>query len=109
MKRPNKIRIFGKPHELVFVPQDIEHGILGQYSYKSHVLHIKQGQPPAEELDTVIHEVLHAITNVMTVDFGDEDMEEMVVRKFGTGITGVLLDNPEFLQYISTMAKQVNK
>lgn len=109
MKRPTKIRIFGKPHDLVFVPENIQHGILGQYHYNNHVLHITQGQPPAEELDTVIHELLHALANVMTIGFADAEMEEMVVRKLGTGITGVLLDNPELVSYINAVARQVNK
>lgn len=49
-------------------------------------------------LDTLIHEIQHAIWWVM--DLKDEDKEEEVVRRLATGWSMVYVDNPALLEFI---------
>jgi len=54
-------------------------------------------------LDTLIHELFHAIWWV--IDLKDEDKEEDTVRRLATGWTSVLTDNPDLLICISKYLK----
>ena len=64
------------------------------------IITIMDEQHPVEELDTVIHELLHAIWHHMSM--GEHlPEEEVLVRKTAGGLTQVLLDNPIFIKYIS--------
>jgi hypothetical protein len=52
-------------------------------------------------LDTLTHEILHAIW--WSVGLHDSDPEERVVTALATGYTGVLADNPDYVDYIQVV------
>lgn len=107
MKRPQMLRIFGKPYHLTYVRNTLESDALGICKNSEGTIAISEDQSPAEEFDTVLHELFHAISYVMSIGF-TYDQEEMVVRKYGTALAGILVDNPALLQYICHMAKTIN-
>lgn len=50
----------------------------------------------------MLHELLHAIWFIMSIDQGGVD-EEAVVRRLASGLIGVFLDNPELLVYLQSI------
>lgn len=105
----NIIRIFGKPFEIVY-KDHVENGseLLGQCLYYENEIQIRTNQKPAEELDTVIHELLHALVRTLGLPFQDENHEEMVVSRLGAALAGTFLDNPELIQFIDSKCKESN-
>jgi ABC-type Co2+ transport system permease subunit len=101
------IKIFGKPFEVKFLEDDFESNTLGLCRSVGNSITILEGMTPAEELDTVLHELLHAISHVMSVPFPNQEAEEVVVHMIGTGLAGVFLDNPSLLAYIAQTIKKV--
>jgi hypothetical protein len=102
------IKIFGKPFAVSFLPDNFDAAAVGLCEPFKNTITILDVQPPAEELDTVLHEVLHAIAHVMSIPFAAQEQEEQVVRMMGTGITGVLLENPDLVAYINDICQKVN-
>lgn len=56
-------------------------------------------------LDTLIHEVQHAIWWAM--DLKEEDKEEEVVHRLATGWSMVYVDNPSFLEFIEECVDEI--
>ena len=107
MTNLTSIKIFGKPFEVKFLEDDFESHTLGLCRPVGNSITILEGMTPAEELDTVLHELLHAISHVMSVPFPNQEAEEVVVHMIGTGLAGVFLDNPSLLAYIAQTIKKV--
>lgn len=57
------------------------------------------------QLDTVLHEVFHAIYWAYNIE--DRDDEERTVATLATGLTQVLRDNPQVLKYINETLKEI--
>lgn len=53
-----------------------------------------------DEMDTLIHELLHVVSGASEL-FADEDEEERVVSRMSRGITELLIRNPELGDYLS--------
>ena len=73
------IKIRGQRWKLRFVPNLGDKA--GECDYGARVLRIALGQPQEEELDTVVHEILHAAY---------PDIEEAAVGETGEAIAKVL-------------------
>lgn len=101
------IRIFGKPFEVKFLEDNFESNTVGLCRSMDNSISILKGMNPAEELDTVLHELLHAIGHVMFVPFSSHESEETIVHMMGTGLAGVFLDNPDLLAYIAATSKKI--
>ncbi len=107
MTNLTSIKIFGKPFEVKFLEDAFESHTLGLCRTLDNSITILADMPPAEELDTVLHEVLHAICHVMSIPFPNHEAEETTVHMLGTGLAGVFLDNPSLLAYIAEITKKV--
>lgn len=62
-------------------------------------IHINEHQSKVNKVNTVIHEVLHAIVHTQGIPINDE-LEEQVVNALANGLTQVIRDNPHLMQYI---------
>jgi hypothetical protein len=72
----------------------------GVYDYNTQCIQVRREQPSdAFAVDTVVHEVLHAIYSFMGLSRGNG--EERIVGSFSTGLIGVLRDNPEFTKWLA--------
>jgi hypothetical protein len=67
---------------------------------------IRRGQLPIDEVDTVLHEVLHAILACQGREHGG-DTEELYVRALATGLVTTLKDNPEFADWLTSSLKKL--
>lgn len=97
---PDTIRVFGRTYIINYE----QAGGLGQDRVGScdnnlQIITVDANQSLVEEVDTVLHEVLHAIFYTMKIGL-DMDTEEKVVSALATGLVGVLQDNPEFSKWL---------
>lgn len=100
--RPTKVRIFGRNYSITYVPpSDLSAANLGLCDARTQRIYCEDGQLPVEEVDTVLHEIFHAIRHTMQLPI-DPETEELVVAALATGLVGVLQDNPKFAQWLIT-------
>jgi hypothetical protein len=64
---------------------------------------IMDGLPSGEEVDVVLHEVLHAVIFQMGVRLSHK-AEEKFVLAAATGLHAVLKDNPQFTKWLLQQA-----
>lgn len=99
--RPRALRVMGRDYTVVFEREaTFKSSEAGLCDHRKMVITILDEQHPVEELDTVIHELLHAIWHQMSMGEHPPE-EEVLVRKTAGGLTQVFLDNPHFIKYIS--------
>lgn len=109
LKRPTHVRVMGR--DFIISYEDVTllgTDALGRCDPGYCRIAIQNGQHPAEEADTVLHEILHAIWYCMSISEGGAD-EEAVVRRMASGLTGVFMDNPHLLKYFTDIQKLINK
>ena len=70
----------------------------GHIDYGSGDISIETAQKGSEEVDTLLHEVLHALCRYTALELNGD--EERVVSALASGLTTVLKDNPKFIDYI---------
>lgn len=64
---------------------------------------IRSGMQPEQEMQTVLHEVLHAVINeycIRNAASMDAEEEEVIVDLIGLGVTQALCSSPEFRKYL---------
>lgn len=94
--RPSKLRILGKPFRLEFGNgPPLGELDMGDCNTEGQVLTIREGQPLENEQDTVLHELIHALSDSMEIK-----LKEHQVTKLATGLLAVLKDNPRFSAYL---------
>ena len=62
-----------------------------------------EGLTPIEEMDTFLHEVIHMVMFYMHIMMGQVD-EEMITHRLATGLSSVLVENPNVAEYISAIS-----
>jgi len=87
--------ILGKPYQVVLVDPTFEEGTYGQCDDANGTLKIRRGQKDLLELDTVLHEMTHAIDFAMALR-----LKERQVAAYAAGLVCVLKANPHLLDYI---------
>lgn len=74
----------------------------GVYRADQSEIRIREGMDKREKLNTVLHELFHAIVYSYGIkrDFKDDEQEEKLVNVFGNGFTEVLIRNPDLMEFI---------
>jgi hypothetical protein len=93
---PPKFRVLGRDLPVVWVSAEEMPKAWGEYDYETQVVRVREGQQPAFEADTVLHELIHAIDDAMQLG-----MTERQVHCSATGLIALFKDNPIFLEYLS--------
>ena len=78
----------------------------GEFVPETSVIKLAKEQRPSEELNTLIHEILHAITYIygLNNDAGPlkkTQVEEQVVAVMANGLQQIIRDNPQLLAYVN--------
>lgn len=60
-------------------------------------LEVRDGLPPSEEKDVVLHETIHLLS-----DLGSLSLSERQVRVLATLLVGLFWDNPALASYLTT-------
>lgn len=101
--RPKILRVMGRDYKVTFEKEStFKSSAAGLCDNQKMTITIMDEQHPAEELDTVIHELLHAIWHHMSMGEHPPE-EEVLVRKSAGGLTQVILDNQQFSTYITAI------
>ena len=98
IKRPDRIKIISKRFTIEYQPEgsaDLDPGHSGECRTLEQRILIEEGQKPDTQKDTILHEVLHAISDEMELDLSEEQ-----VTGASKGILAVLMDNPSFARYL---------
>lgn len=96
MKRPEKIKVLGKPFSVVYTTTSpLGDDLNGECDSDKQTILVRDSQPLESEQDTVLHECLHAIDEAV-----DAKMKETQIKKLATGLLAVLKDNPSFVSYL---------
>lgn len=77
---------------------------LGECNHLTKTICMRFDVPNYEILNTLIHEINHAIFQVYFID-PEEDNEERIVTTLANAWTQVYKDNPELIKFISKMSK----
>jgi hypothetical protein len=91
------LKIIGKRFKIVVDAKMDDHG---QCDSAKHVITLQGGMTKALLLDTLIHEITHAIDYEMNLE-----MTERQVHGVGSGLAAVFFDNPKFIDYLYTIIK----
>ena len=67
---------------------------------KNHEIDYDENMAAPEIVNTILHEVLHAIVHVWGIKFKDSDQEEEVVNALGGALSTLFKDNLELLDWI---------
>jgi hypothetical protein len=102
MKTPKKLLIGSKRYKIVSRPRawGEENKAYGMIHYNKDLIEFDRGQNPEELVDTLIHEVLHAVAEEYNVKFKSSQQEESVVSEFAHGLKDVFKNNPNFLHWM---------
>lgn len=101
--RPTGLTFLGRNITVQF----IEEGpwgpvVYGDFYMKEQRIRILEGLTPVEELDTFLHEVIHMIMAYMHIMMGEVD-EEMITHRLASGLSSVLVENPQVADYITAI------
>lgn len=92
--KPTQIRVFGSNYSVVW-PDSIP-GAAGLCEADKERISVTTKQAPVEELDTFLHEIIHAIEHKMGMEHNED-----WTRRIATGLVGVFRDNPHFIKYMN--------
>jgi hypothetical protein len=91
------LKIIGKTYSLSVVDEVDEQGSLGECNDTLQRILVKSGQKPDQAMDTVLHEIVHAVDYQMHLG-----LTERQVHSVASGLTAVFLDNPHFIELWKT-------
>jgi hypothetical protein len=94
LKRPEKVRVLGKPYKVNWVPK-VGDGLNGDADSDALEIKVVDGLKLETEQDVLLHEVLHSVEAQMGLD-----LEETVIERMATGLLAVIKDNPGFVSYL---------
>jgi len=91
---PSSVDVIGRKYTIEY--DDSLKGFLGSCDSNTLKILVFPGQVKSMELDTVLHEVVHAIELAMQLN-----MSERQVYCTTVGLLSVLKGNPQFLEYLN--------
>lgn len=91
---PSTVDVIGRTYAVQY--DDSLKGLLGLCDSDVLKISIFPGQLKSMELDTVLHEVIHAVDIAMLLN-----MSERQVYCITVGLLSVLKGNPQFLEYLN--------
>jgi|TARA_R110000764_G_scaffold239463_1_gene338959 hypothetical protein len=114
--KPTSIKIGYRDIKLEWIVPDFRTDVLtdcyGWYLPREGKIQLQNSLDPQEEVNTLFHEILHAIVygsglNQANGPLKEEDAEELAVNQITNYCMGVFRDNPWLLEYIkNNMDKQ---
>ena len=95
---PSSVRILGKDVSIEYSELEFPDGetAAGDMSEEKLAIRISPGQLPIEEMDTVMHETVHALDYILNLG-----LTERQVHMLGSGLIGLFQDNPEFAVFVT--------
>ena len=95
MKRPDRVRVMGKVYSITYIENSDAIESNGVCKNDTLSILIADELPPDEERDTLLHEIVHAVDNQISIG-----LTEKKVRQIATGLMQVILDNPDVAKFL---------
>ena len=77
----------------------------GQFFSKEGIIGYTEEEKGVSHANTILHEILHAIIYQWNIELGEKE-EEHLVSALSNGLTTVLVDNPNLMDYIKNKIKE---
>lgn len=103
IKRPTKIKIGAFDFSIEYLPLNEE--LFGDFSYINSRIRVENNLCGPILVDTILHEINHAICRVYHVKI-KEAKEEKVVSVMASAWTQIFRDNPEFSKWMQKELEQ---
>ena len=78
----------------------------GEYINSENKIIYNSKQTPPELVNTILHELLHAIFEDRVVGLVSDRNEETIVNALANGLMSVFVDNPQLLNFIQNNIKK---
>ena len=96
MRLPKKVKVGPYTYQVkTWDTGGDDNGCYGDCSNTHHVIHIGTRYSDTKVRAILLHEILHAIWHVWTIE--DEDTEERMIQTLTHGLLAVINDNPKLL------------
>lgn len=79
---------------------------LGECHSDKSLIEYSQNQNKNELVNTILHEILHAINYIFDIEYKNSKEEEIIVRKLANGLQTVLCDNKDFVEWMIKSMEQ---
>lgn len=99
MQTLNKIRIWSHDFSLNKRENVLDGDAIGAINCTRQEILLRNNLKPAQEVETLIHELLHAVTYYTNI-ISEREVEEKIVDTYAAGLTLILKDNPKLVNYI---------
>lgn len=102
----DKVRVFGLDYRIVGMSRSVSEslGALGEIDFDRLEIKICEGLADQKEAETLLHEILHGILDA-TASQETKDGEEALVNRLASGLTSVIRDNPELIDFLQESLK----
>jgi hypothetical protein len=96
MKRPSTLKILGKRFRVQYVSgEPLSEDETGECDSEKQLISVKEGQELEAEQDTVIHEILHALEDLLELK-----LEHDNIVRLTTGLHALVKENPRLFTYL---------
>lgn len=108
VRRPRTIRIGKVDYKLVSKSKTWrdENKAFGMCHYEKPLIEFDRTQSPEELIDTILHEVSHAIICEYNIKI-NRKAEEVLVTRLANGLSDLCINNPEFVAWLQRKTKQL--
>jgi hypothetical protein len=104
-KRPKDLRVLGREFTVVTGTEEAMPDCYGDLHPHTRVIRIRDDVKGFDEVDTVLHELMHGVRWCQGRQYQGE-VEEDWVTTLATGLTHVLRDNPALLRWIAATLRK---
>ena len=102
MELPNKIKVLAMDYTVkaMTTNEAASKGRYGECDSNLLEIRIDPQWKPQKKAETLLHEMLHAISNSMALDASEFKSDEDMVHPMASGLAAVIRDNPKTFQAI---------
>ena len=102
MKLPKKIKVLSQDYEVTVMgaAEAAAKGRLGECDNNLKVIGIDTKWGDQQQAETLLHEILHAISHAMAIDANGLSCDEEIVHPMSNGLAAVMRDNPKTFKAI---------
>lgn len=92
----SSLKILGQTYSLVFKPSSDMEDALGLCISDKNIIQLREKMTPEKEAEVIIHESIHAISNMMEIG-----LKEKQVSALAVGVLALIKDNDCLLQQLT--------
>ena len=94
------VRVLSHVFDVEFVAQGAKH-LAGTCDITDSALHVLDGLPEEAKKNTVIHELLHLMSDIL-----DLGLKEVQINGLACGLKGLIEDNPQLMAWLQGLDNQ---